>query len=248
MYCVNMVPAAAPPPFLGLVAHPLRWSLLTALGRSDLRVRELTELVGEPQNLVSYHLGLLRRAGLVEARRSSFDGRDSYYRLDLQACADALATVGAELHPALRATPSEGPARRRAPVRVLFTCTGNSARSPMAAALLRQQAGDRVQVHSAGSRPRPLDPRTVRALRRYGLDLADHRPQPLARFTGRRLHHVISLCDKVREELPGFTHRPELRHWSVANPADADDQEAFDRTAAELALRVRQLVPVLLGP
>ncbi|NYE75292.1 arsenate reductase/protein-tyrosine-phosphatase family protein [Microlunatus parietis] len=240
--------AAAPPPFLGLVAHPLRWSLLTTLGRSDLRVRELTELVGEPQNLVSYHLALLRRAGLVEARRSSFDGRDSYYRLELQACAEALAHVGSELHPALRpAEPATG-GRRRAPVRVLFTCTGNSARSPMAAALLRQQAGDRVQVHSAGSRPRPLDPRTVKALRRYDLDLAGHRPQSLDRFAGRRLHHVISLCDKVREELPGFTHQPELRHWSIANPADADDQEAFDRTAAELDLRVRQLVPALLAP
>lgn len=248
MYHVKMIATPGPPPFLGLVAHPLRWKLLTALGRSDLRVRELTELVGEPQNLVSYHLGLLRRHGLVATRRSSFDGRDSYYHLDLAVCAAALAEAGSALHPALRLGDAGAGTRRRSPVRVLFTCTGNSARSPMAAALLRHQAGDRVRVYSAGSRPRPLDPRTVEALRRYGLDVGDHRPQALDRFAGRRLHHVISLCDKVREVLPGFTHRPELRHWSIANPADDDDQQAFDRTAAELDLRVRQLVPALLQP
>ena len=92
----------APTVFVRLAAHPLRWRLLTELADSDYRVRELVTLVGEPQNLVSYHLRLLRGGGLVTAARSSFDGRDSYYHLDLDRCADALADTGAALHPALR--------------------------------------------------------------------------------------------------------------------------------------------------
>ena len=85
-----------------MIDHPVRWRLLTALAGSDHRVRELVQLVGQPQNLVSYHLRLLRRGGLVTARRSSFDARDSYYHLDLDRCSAELATTGAALHPALR--------------------------------------------------------------------------------------------------------------------------------------------------
>ena len=67
----------APPEFLQLTGHPLRWRLLGELSRSDRMVHELTGLVGQPQNLVSYHLGKLRAARLVSARRSSADGRDA---------------------------------------------------------------------------------------------------------------------------------------------------------------------------
>src|SRR5512144_3320955 len=93
---------AASPAFVRLVAHPLRWKLLMTLADSDYRVRELVTQVGQPQNLVSYHLRLLRGGELVTTTRSSFDGRDSYYHLDLDRCAEALADTGAALHPALR--------------------------------------------------------------------------------------------------------------------------------------------------
>src|SRR5690242_3374368 len=91
-----------PPEFVALVAHPLRWRLLGELVRSDRAVRELTRLVDEPQNLVSYHLRRLRDGGLVTAHRSSADGRDSYYTIDLARCRDELMTAGSALHPALR--------------------------------------------------------------------------------------------------------------------------------------------------
>src|SRR3569623_3469354 len=91
----------AAPAFVRLAGHPLRWLLLTERAHSDLRVRELVILVGQPQSLVSYHLRLLREGGLVTATRSSLDGRDSYYHLDLDRCADALTASGATLHPAL---------------------------------------------------------------------------------------------------------------------------------------------------
>ena len=72
-----------PPAFLQLAGHSVRWRLLGELSRSDRMVHELTDLVGAPQNLVSYHLAKLRDAGLVSARRSSADGRDAYYTADL---------------------------------------------------------------------------------------------------------------------------------------------------------------------
>src|SRR4051794_14711569 len=164
---------AVPPPFVRLAAHEVRWRLLSELARSDLRVRELVTLVDQPQNLVSYHLRLLRSGGLVQARRSSFDGRDSYYHLDLEQCAHALAAAGAALHPALRLLPAEpantaetiAAATSPAPS-VLFMCTGNSARSPVAEALLRHRVGSRAEVTSAGSHPKAhLHPHAVRVLR-----------------------------------------------------------------------------------
>ena len=69
-----------PPGFVRLAAHPLRWRLLRELIQSDRAVRELTERVDKPQNLVSYHLRQLRDGGLVHARRSTADGRDTLLR------------------------------------------------------------------------------------------------------------------------------------------------------------------------
>ena len=94
-----------PPVFLGLAGHPVRWRLLGELARSDRQVHELTALVGQPQNLVSYHLGRLRQANLVTARRSTADGRDTYYSLDLALCGRLLAAAGGALHPALLLAP-----------------------------------------------------------------------------------------------------------------------------------------------
>jgi ArsR family transcriptional regulator, arsenate/arsenite/antimonite-responsive transcriptional repressor / arsenate reductase (thioredoxin) len=228
-----------------LAAHPLRWRLLTELAAGDHRVRELAGLAGEPQNLVSYHLRLLRGGGLVTARRSSFDGRDTYYHLDLEHCAQALAASGAALHPALR--PAAGPAGPAARTGVLFLCTGNSARSPIAEALLRHRAGGHVEVASAGSHPKPsLHPEAVRVLReRHGIDIDGRRPRHLDTLTGRRFGYVISLCDKVREVFPGFPGHPRLIHWSLPDPAAADAADAFDRTVDEIDVRVRHLLPVL---
>src|SRR3954464_13871233 len=116
----------SPPPFLSLAGHPLRWRLLTELARSDRRVGELCDLAGQRQSLVSYHLRQLRDGGVVSARRSLADGRDTYYVLELARCGELLASAGASLHPALSSTvdsDARGPMRAR----VLFLCTGNSA-------------------------------------------------------------------------------------------------------------------------
>ncbi|MFD0009191.1 ArsR family transcriptional regulator [Streptomyces sp. NPDC127178] len=214
----------ATPAFVRLAAHPLRWKLLTELAASDYRVRELVERVGQPQNLVSYHLRLLRGGGLVTARRSSFDARDSYYHLDLQQCAHALAHAGSALHPALGFTPAPPPSPRpeRRPA-VLFTCTGNSARSPIAEALLRHRTDGHVEVASAGSHPKPrVHTDALQVLReQHGIDISGQRPRHLDTLLGRRFDYVISLCDKVREVCPDFGDQSRLVHWSIPDPAAA---------------------------
>src|SRR5882672_4364899 len=122
---------SGPPGFLQLAGHPLRWRLLRELARSDRQVRELTGLLGHKQSLISYHLGRLRSAQLVSMRRSSADGRDAYYTLNLTRCGELLASAGGALHPGLRFVPPRAEEPGRPPgvatARVLFLCTGNSA-------------------------------------------------------------------------------------------------------------------------
>ena len=238
----------APPGFLRLAGHPLRWRLLGELARSDRRVRELVALVDQPQNLVSYHLGRLRAGRLVRARRSTFDGRDAYYCLDLEYCAEALAGAGLALHPGLRlaAIPAAAPVPS---CRVLFLCTGNSSRSPAAEALLRHRA-PQVEVASAGSRPKPLQPNTVRVLREFGIELAGRPPQHLSAVEDQRFDYVITLCDRVREVCPEFPGRAERVHWSIPDPAasggtDEDTYPAFQRMAAELETRIGFLLAAI---
>jgi ArsR family transcriptional regulator, arsenate/arsenite/antimonite-responsive transcriptional repressor / arsenate reductase (thioredoxin) len=237
---------------LQLLADPQRWRLLTELADSDRRVGELTELVGKPQNLVSYHLRELRSAGLVSARRSAADGRDTYYRVDLGRCADLLVDASAALHPALRlelVPPSPDATLRprgRTP-RVLFLCTGNSARSQIAEALLEHRSGHAIEARSAGSHPKPLHPNAVRVMAERGLDIADRTTKHLGRFARNRFDRVITLCDKVKEVCPDFPGSPPTAHWSMADPAaegDSDDASypAFVRTAKEIEGRVDLLI------
>ncbi|KDE99460.1 ArsR family transcriptional regulator [Mycolicibacterium aromaticivorans JS19b1 = JCM 16368] len=245
-------PSQAVPDFVGLAAHPVRWRLLGELADSDYRVRELVTRVGVPQNLISYHLRLLRDGELVTATRSSFDGRDSYYHLDLDRCAESLAGAGAALHPALRMHPAPPVSDLAARATVLFVCTGNSARSAIAEALLLHHTAGRVEAVSAGSRPKPImHPNTVRVLHDdFGIDISTQQPRHLDTLAGRRFDHVITLCDKAKEACPEFEHDPRCVHWSIPDPATAADTDegsypAFQRTATEINTRVRHLLPVL---
>ena len=238
------VSSGSVPPVLRLLADPVRWQLARELGRGDLRVRELVAVLGQPQNLVSYHLRQLRAGGLVTARRSSFDARDTYYHLDLAACSQAMADAGAALHPGLAFRPSGSLGRPAG--RVLFVCTGNSSRSPMAEALLRHRAGSRVQAASAGIRPKPLHPKAAAVLReRYRLDISDHQPTSVDAVAGRPFDYVISLCDKAREACPEFPSHPARIHWSLPDPTSDGGYPAFEQTAIELDTRIGFLLPAL---
>src|SRR5262249_18796990 len=125
--------------------------------------------------------------------------------------------------------------------------TGNSARSQIAEALLRQLSGNTVEAFSAGSSPKPLHANAVRVMRERGLDISDRRPKHMSTFSRRRFDYVISLCDHVREVCPEFPGAPETIHGSIPDPAadpgsDAEPSPAFGRPAAELETRIRFLL------
>jgi ArsR family transcriptional regulator, arsenate/arsenite/antimonite-responsive transcriptional repressor / arsenate reductase (thioredoxin) len=246
-------PDIAPPEFLQLAGHPLRWRLLAELARSDRMVHELTALVSEPRNLVSYHLGKLRDARLVSARRSAADRRDAYYTIDLARIGGLLSATGGALHPVLRLCPPAPDDTVPGRVRVLFLCTGNSARSPMAEALAAARSGGAIEAFSAGSQPKPVHPNAVRVMRdEHGVDLADHVPRHLDTLVDQRFDWVISLCDRLREVCPDFPGHPETIHWSIPNPATGDADDAtyprFQQTAADLATRIGFLLAALADP
>jgi protein-tyrosine-phosphatase len=249
---VERGPTTAPPSFLQLAGHPLRWQLLRELALSDRQVRELTKVLRKPQSLVSYHLARLRAGRLVSMRRSSADGRDAYYRVDLARCRELLAAAGGALHPGLALAPpvGDGYAAQGRRVRVLVLCTGNSTRSQIAEALLRHLTGDTVEAQSAGSHPKSVHQNAVRVMRERGIDISSKRSKPLSRFARRRFDYVVTLCDRVREVCPEFPGGPERIHWSIADPAlegdtDEESYQAFQRTAAEIEDRVRFMLHVI---
>jgi len=243
----------APIEFLQLIADPLRWQLLNELGRSDRRVSELCELVGKPQSLVSYHLRELRVSGLVSARQSAADGRDTYYRGNVGRFAELLSATGVALHPAVRLACLEADGQAAGggkKPRVLFLCTGNSSRSQIAEALLEHRTRGVVSARSAGSHPKPLHPNAVRVMAERGIDISKQRPKHLDRFARVRFDRVITLCDKVREVCPEFPGQPTTAHWSMADPAaedsDADTSyRAFVRTADVIEARIALLIAQL---
>ena len=227
-----------PPVLFQLAGHPIRWRLLAELATSDRRVRELTEAVGEPQNLISYHLRLLRSGGLVASHRSAFDGRDSYYGLDLQKHGPLFAATGAF---------ASGAAPGTRPLRILFLCTGNSSRSQIAEALIDRLSNGAVHAWSAGSKPKTLHPNAVRVMAARGIDISRNETKSLDLFTDERFDLVITLCDKMREVCPDFADTPDALHWSVPDPAlapgtDDETYAVFEQTAVDLEARITFLL------
>jgi protein-tyrosine-phosphatase len=130
---------------------------------------------------------------------------------------------------------------------VLFLCTGNSARSQIAEALLEHLSRGVVDAASAGSHPKPLHPNAVRVMRTRGIDISANRTKSLDEFRAHRFDLIITLCDRVREICPEFPSQPRLVHWSIADPAregptNRASYPAFERTAIELDTRIRFLL------
>jgi protein-tyrosine-phosphatase/DNA-binding transcriptional ArsR family regulator len=236
----------------GLLAHDLRWAIVRQLALGDLRAKELVALTDQAPNLVSYHLGQLRAAGLVSVLRSAADGRDSYYTLDLVSVGDALREVALAIHPGLfpRQVDATEPGPSAHPVRVLFICTGNSSRSQMAEGWLRQLGGQQVVARSAGTAPTALHPFAVAAMRECGVDISGHQVKHVSVFAGQLFDRVITLCDRARETCSELPLAKAAVHWSIPNPAEAHpaDLDAFRSTARNLQTRVRYLLPLLEPP
>jgi len=137
------------------------------------------------------------------------------------------------------------------PIRVLFVCTGNSARSLMAEALLRHSGGPAFEVHSAGTDPRGVNPLTLRVLDEAGLDASWARSKSVAEFTGQPFDYVITVCDQARAACPVFPGGRAPLHWGYEDPAEAegtDDERlvVFRRVFTQLGERIHQFVPIAL--
>jgi arsenate reductase len=114
----------------------------------------------------------------------------------------------------------------REPVRVLFLCTHNAARSQMAEALLRWLAGDRVEVYSAGTEPSHVHPMAVQAMAELGIDISGAESKSFERFLGQPFDWIITVCDQAAEACPAFPGAARRLHWSLPDPSAASGSEA----------------------
>jgi len=135
------------------------------------------------------------------------------------------------------------------PIRVLFLCTGNSARSQMAEALLRSFGGNDFEVFSAGTEPKGLHPMTIQIMQEQGIDVSSHVSKHLDKYLGDAFDYIITVCDRANDNCPTFPGDVERIHWRFDDPAiDAGSPEAqhrlFKRIAGEISERVRVWVTV----
>jgi len=129
--------------------------------------------------------------------------------------------------------------------RVLFLCTGNSARSQMAEGLLRHFAGDRFEVFSAGTRPAGLNPNAATAMAELGISIVGSRSKSVDEFAGQRFDYVFTVCDNAKESCPIFPGGGKRLHESFIDPAAAPaDQQlgVFRRVRDQIAERLRKFV------
>ena len=129
------------------------------------------------------------------------------------------------------------------PARVLFLCTGNSARSQMAEALLRSISKGQIECFSAGTNPRPVHPLAIKAMAEIGLDISHHKSKSLERYLDETFDFVISVCARAAENCPKWPPSREQIRWSIDDPAEVEGTEAerlavFRRIRTELRHRL----------
>ena len=228
---------------LAALGHPGRLAVFRLLARrapQGVQPSEIAEALGMKRNTLSVHVMTLARAGLVTQRRA---GKAAYYALDLTrtaALVDFLVNDCCRGRPEL-CTPLAATALRRLdtgdppmpdrPYNVLFICTGNSARSIFAEAILRDLGGDRFRALSAGTRPySELNPFALEVLRQAGHDVSALRSKNVAEFQGAEapaLDFVFTVCDRAaNEECPPWPGQPITAHWGVPDPVKAEGTEA----------------------
>ena len=135
------------------------------------------------------------------------------------------------------------------PIRVLFVCTGNSARSVMAEALLRHHGAAAFEVHSAGTEPKGINPLTLRTLTDAGIDASWAHSKSVTEFLDQRFDYVVTVCDQARQSCPLFPGVHETLHWGYEDPAAAEgsDEErmaVFRRVFIGLSGRINQFIPL----
>jgi len=109
--------------------------------------------------------------------------------------------------------------------RVLFLCTGNSARSQMAEGFLRHLAGDKFEVYSAGVNPTLVNPLAIKVMDEAGIDILAQKSKSVMEFIGQKFDYVITVCDNARKTCPVFPGRYQKIHWDLEDPAQASGTE-----------------------
>jgi arsenate reductase len=130
--------------------------------------------------------------------------------------------------------------------RVLIVCTGNSARSQMAEGLLRDMAGDRFDVDSAGVAPSAVRPEAIEVMREIRIDISAHRSKSVEEFVDKSFDCIITVCDNAKESCPAVPGNAVRLHWSFDDPAAVEGTEherlgAFRRIRDQIADRLRTL-------
>ncbi len=232
------MPIRQPPNILKLLAHDVRWSLVQALNVSDYRVHELVQQLDAPMNLISYHLKLLRESGLVAMHKSEADGRDVYYSLEIDALKRLLEEAEQALNPVIKLeNKSYKGSNESSPIRVLFVCTHNSARSQIAEAMLRTMSGGKFLAFSAGSEPSGVHPDAIRAMQAINIDIRNQQSKHWSVFEGQTFDYVISVCDRVREVCPVFPGGQSI-HWSFPDPVAITDEIVREAAFTQLPWRI----------
>ncbi|MCA3486465.1 MAG: metalloregulator ArsR/SmtB family transcription factor [Rhodobacter sp.] len=237
------------------LGHPDRlavFRLILRFAPQGVRPTEMAAALGLKQNTLSHHLADLAGSGLVKAARV---GRSLYYAADLDKTEGLIGYLAfdvgrgrPDLLSPLLPPDKEGPAMPAAGFNVLFICSGNSARSIFAEALLRDIGRGRFTAHSAGTRPNTqLNPFALEVLTRNGHDLAGLRSKHISEFRqplSPRMDFVFTVCDTAAaEECPPWPGQPITGHWGLPDPVraagtDAEKALVFAQTYAALRRRI----------
>lgn len=197
------------------LGEPGRLRVVEAVGVGDVSPGDLAAALGMSSNLLAHHLKVLESAGLIRRTPSESDGRRTYVRL----VPDAVAALG-------RLPGAPAPTGR-----VVFVCTGNSARSQLAAAVWAARTGSRAA--SAGTHPAPrIHPGTVRLARKHRLALLSDRPRSADEVL-RRDDVIVTVCDSADREVAS-AHV----HWSIPDPVPVGTARAFEAALGEISERI----------
>ncbi len=132
------------------------------------------------------------------------------------------------------------------PVRVLFLCTHNSARSQIAEGLLRFLGGKDFEVFSAGTNPSQINPMAVQVMAERGIDISQQYSKSLDQFLDQEFDYVITVCDRAKETCPIFPGDPKQVHWSFDDPSAVEDEaarlKAFHQVATVMNTRIQGFV------
>ena len=132
--------------------------------------------------------------------------------------------------------------------RLLFLCTGNSARSQMAEAILNHRGGGRFRAESAGSRPAArVNPLAIETLREHGIAWRGHPPRTVDGLEDEPWDFVITVCDRAKESCPIFPGQPVLAHWGMEDPADAVGDGAMKRAFRDAYVILARRIDLLLA-